>query len=161
MVKTEWDTYFDWYFEDFKCYQGPKTASLQNANYKLTETNKQLKKGKRFLRSPFHLPCFLCLHLQGPHAPFLLHHLHLLHTLFPNSNSFTTPPLEPLSISFPSEPIRMCPFNSSEDPNKSQISYVPWAKAKLQAIVKAFPKVTKRLRPLGIVSPFGESNSRI
>ena len=61
----------------------------------------------------------------------------------------------------------MCPFNSSEDPNKFQISYVPWAKAQLQAIVKAFPKVTKRLRPLRIVScwnyflPKGESNSRI
>lgn len=57
-VKTEWDACFDWYFEAFKCYQEPKTTSLQNANYKLTEANKQLKKEKRFLRSLFHPPTF-------------------------------------------------------------------------------------------------------
>ena len=34
----------NWYFEDSKCYQEPKIASLQNKILRATEANKQLKK---------------------------------------------------------------------------------------------------------------------
>lgn len=44
--QTEWNAYFDCYFEASKYYQEPILASLQNEISRLTEANKQLKKEK-------------------------------------------------------------------------------------------------------------------
>ena len=43
-VKTELDTYFDWYFKASETYQESKIASLKYTFLKLTEANKTLKK---------------------------------------------------------------------------------------------------------------------
>lgn len=59
-------------------------------------------------------------------------------------------PLVPSSPEFSltlssSEPISTFPFKvkRSNDPNRSQVSFVPWTKAQLGAIVKQFPKLTE------------------
>lgn len=76
---------------------------------------------------------------SGVQSPPSLHHP-------PRSNPFTELPFssEPLPTpSFP-EGNKTCPFKvKSLDPNKPQISYVPWTKDRLQARVKEFPKVTQ------------------
>lgn len=49
---------------------------------------------------------------------------------------------EASSVPSSPEPLQTCPFQvrSSEDLNRPHISYVPWTKAKLQAIVSEFAK---------------------
>lgn len=79
IVKTEWYTYFDWYFEAFR----PK----------LTEANKQLKEGKKPSEASLSPPPFSS-------SPDILHTLYaqalpLVSSFFPSVP--TPPPLYPVS----------------------------------------------------------------
>ena len=60
IAQTEWNTYFDGYFEASKHYQESNIASLQNEILRLTEANKQLQT-KWLPNHLIPLPHLLCL----------------------------------------------------------------------------------------------------
>ena len=118
--QTEWNAYFDWYFEASKYYQEPILASLQNEISRLTEANKQLKKekmGSEALCSSSLAPRAQVLP-QAPSSPFPS----ILPTPPPQFPLTWQTYIFPLKISLahfslePSE--RTCPFKTkiSEDP---------------------------------------------
>ena len=140
--RTEWNAYFNWYFEASHYSQDSKIASPQNKILRLTEEKKWWKKDK--------------VALKGSGSPSLAS-LSQAPPLMP-SPSFPSmlpmPPLYPQSphthslakLPFSSEPVRTCFFKikPSEGPEaKSLIPYTPWTKAELWAVVKDVPKVTK------------------
>lgn len=46
IAKDEWNAYFEWYFEAFKCHQESEVACLQNKALELTEAIGLLKRKK-------------------------------------------------------------------------------------------------------------------
>ena len=74
--KTEWNAYFDWYFEASEYHQHPKIASLQSRILRSTEANKQLRKDK--VTSEASCSSFWLLMIRL-HLPFCT--THLLYTL--------------------------------------------------------------------------------
>lgn len=98
--KDEWNAYFEWYFEAFKCYQASEVACLQNKSFRLNRGYWTFKEKRKWppcwvAPPPSHLrlrPCSLRL-LE----PLMLSDLPLPASL---------PPI-PISLSLKLSPLRI------------------------------------------------------
>ena len=140
---------FNWYLEASKHTQDSKIAYLQNTIPKLFKVNRWLNEDRNASEVSFPLPLF-SVSLVPPFSSPSAQYPSPLYPPLPHSNSLTELPFfsEPLPAFSSLKRTKTCPFKirPSENPNaKPLISYVPWTKAELQAVVKDFPQVTEGL----------------